>query len=174
MQKENESLKSEKNSLNEKINSLNSALGQVEELKKILLEKDRIIDGLKDKLNNLINYDYERMIDTLKSDIQFKNEEIKKLKNISGNDLVQPLFDCENVMSIIIQSEDHRIMFPIACKNTTPFFKIEVKLYEKYPEYKGFNTYFLKSETHNRIKRFLTVEENKIESGVPIMLYKTE
>ena len=59
-------------------------------------------------------------------------------------------------------------MYPIECKNTTPFIKVEEKLYEEYPEFKETENYYIFNGT--KIKRFKTIEENKITKGSKIIL----
>ena len=83
-------------------------------------------------------------------------------------DLVNYINPGEKAISALFISSDSKITYAISCKNTTPFVRIEEKLYEEYPEYKETNNYFL----HNGsvIKRFKTVEENHIKSGKPIIL----
>ena len=73
------------------------------------------------------------------------------------------------VISALFHSSDLKIDFSIACKNTTPFVKLEEKLYEEYPEYKETDNYFL--QNGNKIKRFKTMEENNINSGKPIIIF---
>ena len=51
-------------------------------------------------------------------------------------------------------------MYPIACKNTTPFIKVEEKLYEEYPEFKETENYYIFNGT--KIKRFKTTILAKI------------
>ena len=45
------------------------------------------------------------------------------------------------MIAAMIISTDQKVMYSIACKNTTPFVKIEEKLYETYPEYKETENY---------------------------------
>ena len=73
------------------------------------------------------------------------------------------------MISVLFISTDQNIQHPIACKNTTPFVKIEEKLYEEYPDYKETDNYFIFNGT--KIKRFKTIEQNKIKNGSKIMLY---
>ena len=126
------------------------------------------INSLKYTLQNKDN-----MIQLLNSQISEKINELNNLKNkINSNDdgdLVNQINPGEKVISAMIISTDQKVMYSIACKNTTPFVKIEEKLYEVYPEYKETENYFLFSG--NKIKRFKTIGENKIKNGMPIMLY---
>ena len=136
--------------------------------KDLLNKKEMEINSLKNTLQNKDN-----MIQLLNSQISEKINELNNLKNkINSNDdgdLVNQINPGEKVISAMIISTDQKVMYSIACKNTTPFVKIEEKLYEVYPEYKETENYFLFSGT--KIKRFKTIGENKIKSGMPIMLY---
>ena len=126
------------------------------------------INSLKNTLQNKDN-----MIQLLNSQISEKIIEFNNLKNQinikNDDDLVNQINPGEKVISALIISTDQKIVYSVACKNTTPFVKIEEKLYEVYPEYKETENYFLFSGT--KIKRFKTIGENKIKSGMPIMLY---
>jgi len=136
--------------------------------KDLLNKKEMEINSLKYTLQNKDN-----MIQLLNSQISEKINELNNLKNkININDdgdLVNQINPGEKVISAMIISTDQKVMYSIACKNTTPFVKIEEKLYEVYPEYKETENYFLFSG--NKIKRFKTIGENKIKNGIPIMLY---
>ena len=117
---------------------------------------------LKNKDNNIIS---------LNNQLSNKINELNNIKNNINNnydDLVNNINPGEKVISALFLSSDQKITYAISCKNTTPFVRIEEKLYEEYPEYKETDNYFL----HNGsvIKRFKTVEENHIKSGKPIIL----
>ena len=59
--------------------------------------------------------------------------------------------------------------YTMSCKSTDLFVKLEKRLYNDYPEYKKKETYFLVNA--RKIKRFLTVEENKIKNNDIISLF---
>jgi hypothetical protein len=48
------------------------------------------------------------------------------------------------------------------CKNTDLFVRLEERLYKDYPQFKEYETFF--EVGTNRIKRFKTLEENKIKN----------
>jgi hypothetical protein len=93
---------------------------------------------------------------------------LKNKININDDDLVKELLPGEKAIAALFISTDQNVTYSIACKNTTTFVKVEEKLYEEYPQYKETNNYFL--HNGNLIKRFKTMEENKIKSGKPIIL----
>ena len=134
--------------------------------KDLLNQKDKEINNLK---NQLLNQD--KTIKLLNIQISEKINELNNLKNkinINDDDLVKELLPGEKAISALFISTDQNVTYSISCKNTTTFVKVEEKLYEEYPQYKETNNYFL--HNGNQIKRFKTMEENKIKSGKPIIL----
>ena len=118
---------------------------------------------LKNKDNNII---------LLNNQLSNKINELNNIKNKINNnndDLVNIINPGEKTIATLFISADQKIQYAMVCKNTTPFVRIEEKLYEEYPEYKETDNYFL----HNGsvIERFKTVEENHIKSGKPIILH---
>ena len=75
----------------------------------------------------------------------------------------------EKIMSIIIMSSDENIVFPILCKNTDIFSYVENKFYEKYPEYKNFDNYFILNG--KRINKNRNLDENKIKNNDIIIIF---
>jgi len=141
-----------KNELNNTKDLLNQKIQEINNLKIQIQNKDNNIQLLNNQLSNKIN-------------------ELNNIKNKINNnydDLVNIINPGEKAISALFISSDSKITYAITCKNTTPFVRIEEKLYEEYPEYKETNNYFL----HNGsvIKRFKTVEENHIKNGKPIIL----
>ena len=64
------------------------------------------------------------------------------------------------------------ILYSIPCRANDTIAKIEEILYNEYPEYKDYNTYLTLNGT--KIKRFKTVEENRIKKGNTIMVNISE
>ena len=58
--------------------------------------------------------------------------------------------------------------YPLSCKNTDSFVRLEEKLYDEYPEYKDYDAYFMVNGS--KIKRFRSLDENNIKQGDTIML----
>ena len=130
-------------------------------LEKELDNERKMVKLLKDKINNSSN------IIELQKLLELKNKEIEELK--FKND---PLYfkPGEKIYSINFTSIDQKIgHYCIPCKNTDIFAKLEIKLYEDYPEYKDKETYFIKNG--DRIKRFKSLDENNIKSNDILMLY---
>ena len=141
-----------KNELNNTKDLLNQKMIEINNLKILLQNKENNIISLNTQLSNKIN--------------ELNN--IKNRVNNNNDDLVNVINPGEKSIAALFISSDQKIQYAISCKNTTPFVRIEEKLYEEYPEYKETDNYFL----HNGlvIKRFKTVEENHIKSGKPIIL----
>ena len=84
----------------------------------------------------------------------FYYNKVNNNKNLSMNDF---------------KSIDKNVDHSIECKNTDIFVRIEEKLYEVFPEYKEYsNIFFIVNNT--MIKRFKSMEDNKINNGDKIML----
>ena len=78
----------------------------------------------------------------------------------------------EKIISIIFISIDQKILYSIICKNTDKFTRLENILYDKYPEYKDTENYFIFNG--KKINRFNTIDENNISNNSIITLYKFE
>ena len=135
--------------------------------KELLNQKIKENNDLKIQLQNK-----EKTIELLNNQISNKIIELNNLKNkISNNnndDLINVINPGEKIIAAQFISTDQKITYAIPCKNTTPFIRVEEKLYEEYPEYKETENHFI--HNGNVIKRFKTIEENNIKSGKPIIL----
>jgi len=80
----------------------------------------------------------------------------------------------EKLIVVIITSTDQKIYYPIVCRNTDEFSKLESELYRRneYKEYKDGINHFISNG--KRINRFDTLEQNKIKNGDKILLIKEE
>ena len=59
--------------------------------------------------------------------------------------------------------------YSLPCKNTDLFVRLEERLYNEYPQFKNYETYF--EVRTKRIKRFKTLDENKIKNGDVINVF---
>ena len=118
--------------------------------------------------------------------IQYKNGEIilyekkeKKSINIISNTLNENeskeinfnntrSTTMETVIAVNFISLSYNINYPMACKKTDIFSKIEEKLYHEFKELKSKKIYFI--ENGNIIDKSLTFEQNKIKSGNNILI----
>ena len=78
----------------------------------------------------------------------------------------------EKIMCVIFMSVDQQVHYPIICKNNQKFNEVENLLYDKFPEYKEFENYFLLYG--KKISKSLTLDENKIKYGDIITMTKYE
>ena len=75
----------------------------------------------------------------------------------------------ENLMCIIFQSfSDTTIHYPFICKNKQVFEDLENHFYEKYPQFKDTQNYFMVDTFPIDTKK--TLEENKIKNGSIIII----
>ena len=132
-------------------------------------------DNLEKKINDL-NNEIEKMknkIKTLKYDLYQKDIEIQNYtseKNDKKN-IITSLKPGEKVISVVFLSmgRDDIQNYSLPCKNTDLFVKLEERLYEDYPEFKNYETYF--EVNARRILRFKTIEENNIRSNSIINVF---
>ena len=139
-------LKREKNQLeNEKNSSKNENINSNDENKTLQNELNIKIDN---------------------SQINNSNNEIKNIKinnNINFDDIIR-----DKLILIKFITKDQKVGIFLTCKNSDIFIKIEEKLYDKYPEYKEYNTYF--TVNGRSVKRFKTIQENNIKNNDNIFL----
>ena len=64
------------------------------------------------------------------------------------------------------------IQEPIICTQKQIFNEVENKLYEKIPELKNGEYYFLVDG--KKVNKYLTLEENNIKDGAKILIYELE
>ena len=150
-------------------NNISKLTNDLKYNKDLLAQKMKEINDLKIQLQNK-----EKTIELLNNQISNKTTELNNVKNkiINNNndDLINAINPGEKILSALFISSDQKITYAIPCKNTTPFVRVEEKLYEEYPEYKETENHFIHNGTV--IKRFKTIGENNIKSGKPIFLNK--
>jgi hypothetical protein len=163
LENENKKLKEENEKLKEKIND---CIKKLEESYEKLKEKENIIannikkikdleKSIQDKENSLNKY--------LQENNKLINDIEKLKKSIPFN-----LSEGEKLISIAFLSSDQNICFPVICKNTDNFIKIENLIYEKYPEYKDpKNDFFING---NKFNKNGSLEENNIKDKSIIIL----
>lgn len=103
-----------------------------------------------------------------KKKVKELNDKINDLKNYTDKDKKTNIKSDEEIIVLFFESvnqDDHR---PIFCKNTDTFVRIEEKIYNEYPQYKDYNNYL--TVNWNLIKRFKTLDENKIKDGNAIII----
>ena len=130
------------------------------------------------QLENEINKFKEKIIQ-LEKELSNKNSEIndyiiqiKKL-NEDKNEIIS-INPGEKILSILFITQGNQDIsnYSMACKDTDLFVKLEERLYNDYPKYRNYETFFMVNT--RRILRFQTLEENKIKSGDIITLFVNE
>ena len=74
----------------------------------------------------------------------------------------------EKIISIMFLISEQNIHYPIPCSESDSFSKIELKLFEEFPELKSKNIYYLANG--NTINKTATLKENKIKNGDTILI----
>ena len=93
-----------------------------------------------------------------------KDEEIKELKS----KIPFELWGDEKLMSIIFISSKQDIMQSIICKSTDKFNKLINILYDKHPNYKNSENYFICNG--KKVNEYETLENNVIEDNGVIVI----
>ena len=78
----------------------------------------------------------------------------------------------ETIIAVNFVSLNNNINFPMACKKTDIFAKIEEKLFHEFPSLKSKKIYFIANG--NKINKSLTFEQNKIKNGNTILINEIE
>ena len=162
-----------KNEINEYKNKINVYKNEINELKKSideleiqLKEKDKLLKEGKETNDNLktkiLEFEIGLNDKSKKHNITDIENEIKLFRDyyhFSSN---------EKLISIKFISCNQDIDFTLITKNTEAFTKIEQILYEKYPQYKDSENYFIVNG--NKINKYRTLEENKIRNNDTLTL----
>ena len=156
----NEQLKKENQRLNDRIISLT----QKNEVKINLLETEIF------KLTeNILNLENEKNNIIQQNELKIKNikEAKKEIKSIKPG---------EKIFSVLFMTQGNNDInnYAMSCKNTDLFVRLEEKLYDDYPEYKNYETFFMVNTP--RILRFKTLDENKIKNNdiISVFIYEEE
>jgi len=132
------------------------------------------------KLNAEINklQDLKNKIILLENDLIKKNNEIQQLliknNNAKSNYEIKSIHPGEKIMAInFVSMGNQDIMnYNLMCKNIDLFIRLEERLYEDFPQFKEFETYF--EVNGKRIKRFKTIEQNNIKTNDVINVFTIE
>ena len=124
---------------------------------------------LKNKINKM-NIKINKIKELEEQNKLLKNE-IEKYKSEYINKDITFINPGEKIMTINFVSMGNQEIsnYSIPCKNTDLFVRLEEKLYNDFPKYKDYETYF--EVNTKRIKRFKTLEENNIKSNDIISIF---
>jgi uncharacterized ubiquitin-like protein YukD len=84
----------------------------------------------------------------------------KKVKELTDRE--------EKTIAVVFISLDKRLHFPMSCKISDIFEKLEEKLYLEYPDLRNKNIFFIAKG--NIVKKNLKLEENNIKNGDHILI----
>ena len=157
---------------------------QISELKrKLKEEKDKnqklINDNnnLKEKINNLnIELNQIKVLNVkLSNDLTQKNIEIQKL--LSPPKKSKEYYDMSSIrpndrmitINFVSMGRNDIGHYSLICKKRDLFVKLEERLYEDFPQFKDYQTYF--EVNGKRIKRFKTLEQNQIKNNDIISMF---
>lgn len=138
------------------------------ETKKTIEKYKTKIEALKIRLNeNNLKLEYfQKMLHQKENEIE--NLKVKMLSYNGNNPFNKTFYSRDQMLALNFISSDQKLHFALPCIKKDLFVDIEKKLYDKFPEYKETNNNFLVNA--RIILRFKTVEENKLDSGIPILI----
>ena len=191
----NEQLKQEKEIVKQQLEEENNKLKEtIEKLKKeneiikqkMREENDKLKETIEQlKKENVIikqkieeeNNKYNEKIKSLEKDLQDKNNELNNYfnqKNKLNENILTSLKLGDKIISVNFMSMGNQdiINYSMPCKKTDLFVSLEEKLYNDFPKYKNYETYF--EVNLKRIKRFKTIEENNIKGNDIISMFVIE
>lgn len=99
-----------------------------------------------------------------------KNLKENNFKIFNLSEKLSRLSNEKKLISVIFQSKTGDIHCSIICKETDIFSNVELLLYERYPQYKNSEQYFISNGI--KINRYKTLKENGIKDSNIIILNK--
>ena len=140
-----------------------------------LINENNILKNTIDNLNKELEQ-IKGIKQSLENDLAQKDIEIQKLRSQKSNDY----FDISslksndkiigvNFVSMGINDIGH---YSLVCKTRDLFVNLEERLYNDFPQFKNYETYF--EVNGKRIKRFQTLEQNKIKNNDIINIFIIE
>ena len=150
-------LKEEKDKNLKLINENNILKNTIDNLNKELAQ----IKGIKQKMEN---------------DLVQKDIKIQKLLSQKSNDYfdISSLKSNDKIIGVNFVSMGNNDIghYNLVCKTRDLFVKLEERLYNDFPQFKNYETYF--EVNGKRIKRFQTLEQNKIKNNDIINIFIIE
>ena len=137
-------------------------------VKDLTEQKKDLEEKLKTEINNFTKYKKLSASDKMLKIYEELNAKDKQLKELQSKIPVDLTENNAKLMSIIIYSPEHLIHCCLICKSTEYFKIIETRFYEKYPDKKDDDAYYLAKGI--RVNGNKTLEENNIQDG-DIILY---
>ena len=157
----------------EKIDEKDNKLEKTFENEKIK-DNNKICQKKEEENNYKINKDNKDNKDkNINNNKDIKDNDNKDIKdNTNSKEVLQEYKNCNNnndtEISLYFESMDQKIKHTITCQSNESFHILEGKLYEKYPQYKESENYFIVNG--GKVNRFKTLNENNIKNGDKIVL----
>ena len=95
-----------------------------------------------------------------------KEEEIQEMKSRYPFELLKG----EKLISLIFMSYNQEIHYSLICKDSDKFTIVENLLYDEFPKFRKTENYFISDG--NKINKYKTLKENKLNNGSIVMLYQ--
>ena len=162
-----------KNKYESKINELKNLFNKEKDKNQRLISQHNNLKEKINYLNNQINILNDK-IKLLDQNLIEKNLEIQKLisqNNLNYNYEITSINPGEKIMALNFVSIGVQVInnYNLICKNTDLFVKLEERLYEDFPQFKEYDTYF--EVKTRRIKRFKTLKDNNIKTNDVINVF---
>ena len=173
------------------INNQNNFKAQIISYQNQIKDLQRQLNDEKNKNMNLKNENgtLQNTIKKLYNENKSLNDKIKLLENCLAsnsngqqkllsdtiiNNIITLFKPGEKIMSVNFISMGNNDIghYSLICKNTDLFVRLEERLYHDFPQFKNYETYF--EVNTKRIKRFKTIDENKIKSKDVINIFRIE
>ena len=171
LQEENKKLKDTTNKLEQEQKTL--LKNSQEENKKL---KETIYQLEQEQKTLIKNLKEEEKTMSAKNEKIYDSEKIIKSTAITDikRKLITELKEGEVIISVVFVSMGRQDIqnYSLPCKNTDLFVDLERQLYEDYPEFKNYETFF--EVNTRRILRFKTIEENNIRSNAIINIFTVD
>lgn len=153
-----------------KIEEINKNENNEKKINELINKNQLLIEKIKEleSKSNFSNYK------NIKEDNNnsYKEKVINLLDEINELKIKRPIeiLPGEKLISVIFQTNN--FLRSIICKDSDTFAKVENLLYQKYPEYKETEQYFIVNG--QKVNRFKTLKENKIKDSDVILMQKIE
>ena len=140
-----------------------------------LINENNILKNTIDNLNKELEQ-IKGIKQSLENDLAQKDIEIQKLRSQKSNDYfdISSLEPNDKIIGVNFVSMGSNDIghYNLICKNTDLFVRLEERLYQDFPDFKNYETYF--EVNTRRIKRFKTIEENNIKNNDIINVFRIE
>ena len=140
-----------------------------------LINENNILKNTIDNLNKKLEQ-IKGIKQSLENDLAQKDIEIQKLRSQKSNDYfdLSSLEPNDKIIGVNFVSMGNNDIghYNLVCKTRDLFVKLEERLYNDFPQFKNYETYF--EVNGKRIKRFQTLEQNKIKNNDIINIFIIE